>query len=79
MYNADDLRGIALSYGGILPRARGMDMRSVALRVKASTQTGVNIGNSPRLLDRHTSLFTLSGNESIHATIKTRKDETLFT
>ena len=51
VHNANDLRSITLSYRGILTRARGMDMRSVALLIQASTQTGIKVSNSPRFID----------------------------
>ena len=48
-------------------------MRSVALLVKAITQTGIKVRSSPRFIDGHSRLFALRGNRAVHATIKVSK------
>ena len=71
--NTNNRRRITLRNGGILASTRGMDMRSVALHIKAITQTGIQISDPPGLLDGHTGLFTLSSDETVHATIEVGK------
>jgi len=76
--DSNNSRGITLSKGGVLTRTRGMDMRSVALQIKAITQTGIQISNPPGFVDGHSGLLTFSGDKAVHATIEVGEEKAIL-
>ena len=55
-----------------------MIVRSVIFAIEEVTQVGIQICNSPRLLDRQTGILALQRNKTVHTSIEVSKLNNIF-